>query len=255
MLLKVNGVTIPQDAIDREKQFHDDSPDPEHAARCALAIRELLLQRACAVGLASAREALTDAQCEAAIETLCAREAPTPEPTEEECRRYYDSHRSHYRSGDLVEAAHILFAVTPGAPIEAVRRQAESTLKQARQAPERFADLAAALSNCPSGAQGGNLGQLQRGATVPEFESALFEGAQTGVLTELVKTRYGFHVVMVARRIAGRERDFESVYDDVVQTLRRRVQEKAMEQYVRILAAEAQVEGVDLGAATSPLVR
>ena len=57
------------------------------------------------------------------------------------------------------------------------------------------------------------------------------------------------------RYYPGRERDFESVYDDIAQTLRRRVQDKAMEQYVRILAAEAHVEGVDLGAATSPLVR
>ena len=249
MLLKVNGVTIPQDAIDREKQFHDDSPDPERAARCALAIRELLLQRACAVGLANAREALTDAQCEAAIEALCAREAPTPEPTEEECRRYYESHRSHYRSGDLVEAAHILFAVTPGAPIEAVRRQAESTLKQARQAPERFADLAAALSNCPSGAQGGNLGQVTKGQTTAEFERALQALAPGELCAEPVATRYGFHVIRLERRIDGRQVPYEAVAGRIADYLRESVRRRADAQYIARLASAAQIEGIELASA------
>jgi len=255
MELRINGVAIPPHAIDRERRFHESSPDPERSARYALAIRQLLLQRACTLGLIGADDAEDEARCDAAIEALCAREAPTPEPTEEECRRHYASHRARYCSGDLVEAAHILFAVTATTPIEAVRRQAEATLKEVCRAPERFADLAAALSNCPSGAQGGNLGQLQRGDTVPEFESAIFDSAQTGVLRELVRTRYGFHIVKVAHRIPGRALDFESVRADIARALKERVQQKAMEQYVRILAAQAQVEGVDLGAATSPLVR
>lgn len=255
MKLTVNGVAIDPQAVERERRFHDRAPNPERSARCALAIRELLLQRARALDLLGADDASDEARCDAAIEALCAREAPTPVPTEEECRRYFDAHRDRYRSGDLIEAAHILFAVTSTTSIEAVRRQAESTLREARQAPERFADLAAALSNCPSGAQGGSLGQLNRGDTVPEFEDALFNGAHTGVLPELVRTRYGFHVVKVARRIPGRPLEFESVRGDIASMLRDRVQGKAMEQYVRILAAEARVEGVDLGAAMSPLVR
>lgn len=255
MPLKVNGVTITESAIEREMQFHKGAPSPEATARYSLAIRELLLQRARAIGLVKPDQPLDDAACDAVIEALRTREAPTPEPGEAECRRLYEAQRARFRSGDLVEARHILFAVTPAAPVETVRRQAEATLKQARRTPERFADLAATLSNCPSGAHGGNLGQLQRGDTVPEFESALFEGGETGMLPQLVRTRYGFHVVSIERRIPGRQIEFESVRERIAEELRERVQAKAMEQYVRVLAATAQVEGVDLGAATSPLVR
>ncbi|MBI4203528.1 MAG: peptidylprolyl isomerase [Betaproteobacteria bacterium] len=255
MTITINGISIPEDAVEHEARFHHDAPSPAEAARCALAIRELLLQRACAIGLAKATERLDDAQCEEIIERLLEREAPIPEPSAEECRRFYETHRDRFRSGDIVEAAHILFAVTANAPVEAIRGQAEATLKQVRAAPGQFAELASTLSNCPSGAQGGNLGQLQRGDSVPEFDAALFGSAATGILPQLVRTRYGFHIVNVARRLAGRELDFEAARQRIAEDLRARAQAKALEQYVRLLAAQARIEGIDLGAATSPLLR
>lgn len=255
MTIAVNGVTIPQEAIEREAQHHQEAPSPLQAARCALAIRELLLQRARDIGLAASESCADDARCDEAIDRLLEREAPTPDPTDDECRRFYETHPERFRSGDLVEAAHILFAVTPNAPLEAIRGQAEAALKQVLASPGRFADFASRLSNCPSGAQGGNLGQLQRGDTVPEFEAALFGCDTVGVLPQLVRTRYGFHVIKVARRVPGRHLDFTAARTRIAEELRARVQAKAMEQYVRILAARASIEGVDLGAATSPLVR
>jgi len=64
------------------------------------------------------------------------------------------------------------------------------------------------MSNCPSGQQGGNLGQIGRGDTVPEFKKALFRLGPTGLLRELVKTRYGFHIVAIDRRIPGKDTAF-----------------------------------------------
>lgn len=255
MTITINGVTIADAAIERETQFHQDAPSPIETARCALAIRELLLQRAHTVGFVKSIEGLDVAQCEEIIERLLEREAPIPEPNEEECRRFYEAHRDRFRSGDIVEAAHILFAVMPNASVEAIRNQAEATLKQVRAAPGRFAEIASTLSNCPSGAQGGNLGQLQRGDSVPEFDAALFGGAATGILPQLVRTRYGFHIVNVARRVPGREVEFEAARPRIAEELRARAQAKALEQYVRLLAAQAQIEGIDLGAAASPLLR
>ena len=251
MDISVNGVTISAEALEREAQFHADSDDPGRAAAHALAIRELLLQRARELSLQGAE----GGDAEAAIDTLIEREVKTPDPTEEECRTYYRRHPQAFRSGDLVEAAHILFAVTPNAPLEAIRGQAESVLRQAAGAPERFGELAARFSNCPSGAQGGSLGQLRRGDTVPEFEQALFEGPATGILPRLIKTRYGFHVVHVVRRIEGTQLPFEHVRDDIGDYLVERVRRKALQQYVRLLAAEAEIIGVELDAAESPLVR
>lgn len=252
MGIALNGVEISEGAILEEMAHHQDAPSPRDAAARALAIRELLLQRARSLGLESADAEDAD---DAAIEALLAREVRTPDPTEPECRRYYDGHRGNFRSGDLVEASHILFAVTPNAPLNAIRAQAEATLKQLVAEPERFAELAAKFSNCPSGAQSGSLGQIGRGDTVPEFESALFGGTETGVLPRLVNTRYGFHVVRVARRIEGMEVPFELARECIAEFLSESVRRKALQQYIRLLAAEAEVTGLDLDAAGSPLVQ
>jgi len=250
MEVTVNGVAIPEEAIEAETPHHRDAPSPREAAARALAIRELLLQRVLALGLAAEGE-----PAEPAIDELLAREAPVPSPTDPECRRYYDAHRGRFRSGDLVEASHILFAVTPQAPLAAIRARAEAALKEVLEEPGRFGELASSLSNCPSGAQGGKLGQLGRGDSVPEFEAALFEGSAAGVLPRLVNTRHGFHIVLVGRRIEGRQLPFELVAERIAAYLGESVRRKALHQYIRVLAADAEVFGVNLDAASSPLLQ
>jgi peptidyl-prolyl cis-trans isomerase C len=255
MPVTVNDCVISDEMIESEAAFHSDAPAPLAAAACALAVRALLLDRARELGIAGADDPGNEPACEHAIETLLDQEAPVPEPTVDECRTVYDNRQDEFRSGDLVEASHILLAVTPNAPVEAIRRQAESVLKQALAAPESFGSLARQFSNCPSSAQDGNLGQLTRGETVPEFDRALFESESTGVLPRLVNTRYGFHIISVARRVPGRTMDFETAQPRIADGLRERVRAKAAEQYVRMLASRARIAGVDLGAADTPLMQ
>ncbi|MDP2241969.1 MAG: peptidylprolyl isomerase [Burkholderiales bacterium] len=252
MTITVNQSIISDEAIDLEAAQHPDAPDAQLAARYTLAVRELLLQRAREVGLRAEGD---NASGDEALDALLEREVITPVPTDDECRRYYETHAGLFRSGDLVEASHILFAVTPNAPVNEIRATAEATLKTIVAEPQRFAELAGSHSNCPSGAQGGNLGQLKRGDTVPEFEAALFEGTAQGVVPRLVNTRYGFHVVHVAHRVDGKQLPFEMAKDQIAEYLSDQVQRNAMRQYVQILAGKAKISGIDLGAADSPLVR
>jgi peptidyl-prolyl cis-trans isomerase C len=223
------------------------------ASAKAAAVHELLRQRAVALGLAAASDG--DEAIERAIERLLEREVATPEATEDESRRYYDAHIDEFRSGELVFARHILFQVTPGAPVPALRAKAELTLAELARDPSRFAGYAHEYSNCPSGQHGGNLGQLQRGETVPEFEQALFNGTYIGIYPQLVKTRFGFHILAVDRREPGRQVPFEAVGDRIAERLRSRAQRTALAQYVMLLAGAADVRGVDLAAATTPLVQ
>lgn len=58
-----------------------------------------------------------------------------------------------------------------------------------------FAELAKELSDCPSGAQGGDIGFFPRGATVPEFEKAAFS-LQVGERSGVVETDFGYHVIL-----------------------------------------------------------
>lgn len=195
-------------------------------------VRALLLRRASELGLAPGPE-------DEVLERLLDLEVKTPEPTEEECRRYYERNTARFSSGDLAEASHILFAITPRVPPGALRAKAAEVHALAARDPSRFADLAAQYSNCSSAAQGGSLGQIGRGDTVPEFEAALFGDTRLGVLPDLVTTRHGFHVVLVARRIAGRTVPFEEARAAIEAFLRERSTERALAQYLQVLAEGA----------------
>lgn len=218
------------------------------------AARELLRQRAVAVGILGAAEN-GEETIDQAIEELLAREVATPTPTEDECRRYYDQHARDFESGEIVHARHILFQVTPSAPVPEIRARAEQTLNELLRGPERFAAVAAEMSNCPSGQQGGNLGQISRGDMVPEFEKAIFRIGPTGLLRELVKTRHGFHIVAIDRRIPGERLPFDVVREKIAERLKATVEEKALRQYVSVLAGKANISGADLGATQTPLVQ
>jgi peptidyl-prolyl cis-trans isomerase C len=246
-------VTLQVEAIEREAQRYAEAPDPEAAARRSLAVRALLLQRARELGLADEHQG-PDAE-DAIIGQVLDAEVRTPTPAEAECRRYFNLHPDQFISGELVAARHILFAVAPGTPVAALRAHAEAMATKLMADPTQFAARAAEFSNCSSGAQGGNLGQFGRGQMVPEFDKAVFGTTATGVLPGLVQTRYGFHIVLVDRRMPGRKLDFELVREHIAAYLSSRVQERALMQYIRVLAGRADIDGVDLDAADSPLLQ
>lgn len=239
MIATVNGVAVAADGAE----------SLEFAT-----VRELLRQRAVAAG-ALADDVEDDEGVGAGIERLLGDEVGIPMPTGEECRRYYETHRQEFRSGDLVHARHILFQVTPSVSIPVIRARAEQALGELLADPDRFADMARELSNCPSGAQGGNLGQLSRGETVPEFEEALFRLDSAGILNGLVKTRFGFHIVAVDKSILGEILPFEMARERIEGLLKGAVEERALRQYVSILAGQAEIDGVELDAAATPLVQ
>jgi peptidyl-prolyl cis-trans isomerase C len=218
------------------------------------AARELLKQRAVAIGLLEMATA-NEVRIDQAIEELLAREVVTPAPTEEECRRYYKSHQREFQSGDLVHARHILFQVTPSVPIPEIRARAEQTLNELLRQPDRFEAVARELSNCPSGRHGGNLDQIGRGDTVPEFEKAVFRLGPTGLLREVIKTRHGFHIVAIDRRIPGETLPFEAVHERIAERLTAGVEERALRQYISILAGDAEIVGADLQGVKTPLVQ
>lgn len=248
---RVNDVEIGLAAIETERGNHADDPAPALAARRALVVHELLRQRATALGLIAPDTELDDA----VLDTLLERELRVPEPTPEDCERYYAQHAKRFVRNELVYASHILFAITERVPLALLRQKAEETLRELQQTPDTFEALARQFSNCPSAGVGGSLGQLARGDTVPEFEAALFDATDIGILPRLVRTRYGFHLVRVDRRVPGDPVAYSEVSSDIARFLSERVRHKAIQQYVSILASEATLENAALEAATSPLVQ
>jgi len=228
------------------------------------ACTELLRQAAQRAGLLDAADApaadgVISEAAASAIDALLEQQLQLPEPSDEACRRHHAAHESAYRTGERVRVRHILFAVTPGVDVVALRKQAEPIFLDLRchdgKAADAFADAARKWSNCPSGEHGGDLGWLSSSDCAPEFARELFGHIEVGVLPRLVHSRFGLHVVEVLERETGMAQPFESVRGAVAMALRQQAFVTALRQYLRLLAGEATVEGVDLDAASTPLVQ
>ena len=221
------------------------------------ACTELLRQAAISAELLAADDALPVAgviseQAEHAIEAWLALAVQVDEPSSEACQRHHAAHRASYAVGERVMLRHVLFAVTPGVDVQALRQRAEACLLELRcndaEPDARFARVAAALSNCPSGAQGGSLGWLTAEDCAPEFAREVFAGSEVGVLPRLVRSRFGLHVVEVLARTPGQDPAFETVAGAVAQALRQQAFTTALRRTLQDLADGAQIEGMDFEA-------
>lgn len=118
--------------------------------------------------------------------------------TDEDARDFYDKNTEKFKQGEAIRASHILLKVDEKAS-EAVRKQKlgeiQRILERAR-AGEDFAALAKAHSEDGSAANGGDLEFFERGRMVPEFEQAAF-ALKPGQLSDVVATKYGYHIIKV----------------------------------------------------------
>ena len=226
------------------------------------ACTELLRQAAQQAGLLSAedctQEGVPSEAASAAIEQLLERSLQIPEPSEAACRRHHAAHAARYRVGERAHVRHILFAVTPGVDVVALRQRAESALLEVRShdgTTDPFVSAARTLSNCPSGAEGGALGWLSAQDCAPEFAREIFGQPEVGVLPRLVHSRFGLHVVEVLQREAGVDQPYEAVQGAIAMTLRQQSYVTALRQYLALLAGQAEITGVNLDAADTPLVQ
>lgn len=220
---------------------------------------ELLRQEAARSGWVGrgANETVDDVR--SGIEAFLDRAIQVQPPQDDECRRYYQAHPTKFFVGQSAEFAHILFAVTAGTDVAALRAVAEKTLADILGAKIAFAEAASKFSNCPSGASGGVLGRLTPEDLVPELRRALFSDANfsqhTGVLPRLVQSRFGFHIIEIRVRMTGRQADFEEVQPRIQSMLALQARANAIHRYVRELAQQAKIVGVELDELAPPLAQ
>lgn len=250
--VRVNGVEILPEAIAAEIQHHP-APDAETAwieAARALAIRELLLQEAERQGLSAQPESdengRREADDDAIVRLLLERNVEPAAACEDECRRYYDANQGRFRTPDLFEASHIL--IEPEGSDEAAWVAAEA---RARAIAEevgddfaRFAEAARAFSGCASAQQDGSLGQIRRGELVPQVQAGIEALAEGTTGREPVRSRFGWHVLRLQRRIPGRTVPFEAVAPKIRDMLEARSWSVAATRYIASLARSGVVEGV-----------
>lgn len=255
--VRVNGVEIARAEISREAQYHPSQRpiDAWHSAARALIVRALLLSEATKLGLAPqplTQDGRTETDDESLIRQLIDTQVGTPQPDEAVCRRYYQQNLGRFRTPTIYEAAHVLVSANEqdALAFRIAQGKVEKIASELRLYPEKFEMLAALHSDCPSCEQHGNLGQLTRGQTTPEFERALANLAPSEISAP-VQSRYGFHLIRLERKIEGRQLPFEVVRNKIADYLRDSVQRRASAQYIALLVSKASIDGIDLAGAES----
>ena len=239
MVIMVNGVELTDEQINAELPRHQDSQEPLQAATRELILRELMRQKAAELGVAAATEDET-------IGAVLQKEVAVPSITEEECVHFYQHNPDAFIRGESVEASHILFEVTDTTSQDSVRDKAQEILSQVIAMPEAFANLAKQHSHCPSRDMGGNLGPTTKGMLVAEFEQALFGLEENTICTELVKTRFGLHIIQAGRKTPSSKVSFEEAKDRIAEYLHTSTHQQALNQYLHTLVAKADIQGFDM---------
>ncbi|MCQ0093140.1 peptidylprolyl isomerase [Roseovarius sp. M141] len=252
----VNGITIPSAAIAAEAQnHHAPKGKPGLAWRMAaraLTVRQLLLEEAQRRGVAAVPEEVgagrSETEDEAQIRALLETAIDVSTPPEEAVRAEWVKAPDRYRAPPLWEVSHILCACDPGENEGAIGAKARADIlaDAAHKGLRRFADLAASDSDCGSKANGGALGQLGPGDTVPEFEAALRLLGEGEMTPAPVRTRFGWHVVRLDACAEGQVLPFDTVRPKLAEAMEKAAWTKAARSFVDGLISAAQISGPDI---------
>ncbi len=158
------------------------------------------------------------------------------QPTDADLHKEYTASMEQFRTPERVQVRHILIKST--AADDADRKlKAEGVLKLVQKG-EDFAKLADRNSDDPGSAkQGGELGFIVKGQTVPEFEKAAFS-LQPGQTSDLVKTTYGYHVIQVEKHEQARLQPFEEVRAQLTNSFMQRALNEQMQKLADKAVAE-----------------
>jgi peptidyl-prolyl cis-trans isomerase D len=186
-------------------------------------------------------------------------QAQTP-ITHQDLQAYYNQHRDDFRVEEQVNIRHILLKTPLPGPdgkadpkgAEETRKKAEEVLKQLK-AGAKFEDLAAKYSEDTTSAKnGGSLGWIGKGRTVPEFEKAAFALPKGGT-SELVHSSYGFHIIHVDDKQGAHLKTLDEVKDQVESIVRNEKAANAADNLARMLLNQARANGLDQAAAAKGL--
>jgi peptidyl-prolyl cis-trans isomerase C len=171
--------------------------------------------------------------------------------TDADARKYYDENPGRFEEPETVRASHILLVTTdPKTNAEltdeqkaAKHKQMEGILKRAR-AGEDFAKLAKEYSEDPGSRDTGGEYKFARNRMVPEFEAAAFS-LGTNQISDIVTTRYGYHVIKLLEKIPARKIEYDKAASDIKEGLTQQELQKVFPDFVAKLKKDAGVEILD----------
>jgi len=162
---------------------------------------------------------------------------------EAEAASYYEQNEDQFSTPDSVRARHILLEVQAGDSDEVKqekRQRIEQILAEARSGKD-FAQLAQQYSEGPSSTRGGDLGFFRRGEMVQPFDSVAF-ALKVGQISDVVETRYGFHIIKVEDRKDGRKLGYDEVKENLITQMEQQKMVEAVQNHLNEIMNVAIIE-------------
>lgn len=162
--------------------------------------------------------------------------------TEEDAKKHYDENPTQFGVKEQVRASHILITpdtTDPDADPNQAKAKIQDLLEQIKDGAD-FAELAKANSACPSAAKGGDLNFFGKGQMAAPFEKAAFE-LEVGKVSDIVETRFGYHIIKVTGRKDAGTTSFEQAKDNIIKQLTLKKQSEFSKKYLESLKAEANI--------------
>jgi peptidyl-prolyl cis-trans isomerase D len=172
--------------------------------------------------------------------------------TRDDLQAYYNQHRDDYRTAEQAKVSHILIKTPLPGPdgkvdekgVAAAQQRAQDLLKQLKGGT-KFEDLAKKYSEDPGSAkEGGSLGWIGKGRTVPEFEKAAFS-LPKGQISDLVKSSYGFHIIRVDDRQDAHMKTLDEVKDQIEPVLKQQKAQQVAQKQAEDFFQQAKTQGLD----------
>ncbi|MDA8453516.1 peptidylprolyl isomerase [Acidovorax sp. GBBC 3334] len=152
-------------------------------------------------------------------------------------RNIYKAKPERFKTPEQVQVRHILIAGSDAdarAQIEKIRQELKTGADFAQLAKDRSADKGSA-------AKGGDLGFFEAGKMVPEFDKAAFALTKPGELSDIVQSKFGYHILQLQGRNPARTRTFDEAKDELVQEVRNNAQQEARVADAQALQKEAKI--------------
>ncbi len=174
--------------------------------------------------------------------------AKPAEVTDEDIKKFFEENKSRMAQPEKVQASHILIKTeaTDSAADKTIAKEKLQTIrKDILDKKVTFEDAAKEHSDCPSGkAAGGDLGPFSKGDMAAPFEKVAFE-AEVGVLSDIVETQFGYHIIKVTDKIAAKEATLDAEWTDKIKGHLENIKlQEANKAYLNKLREGAKIETV-----------
>jgi len=166
-----------------------------------------------------------------------------PKPSQAAIREYYEKNNEQFKSGEQARVAHIVKYIN----WQTDEETAYNAIKEAHDELKNGAAFEAVVEKHTDCADsGGDLGYVTRGQMVEEFEDVVFNLGD-GEVSDVFRTRFGFHIAKVYNRKPAVVPELEEVKGGIVDALEKQMRGEAIDEFIDGLKNKAKIEEIETG--------